>query len=66
MKTRYMKNTLWASALFIASALTLVPSTWADTIAPGGSGSPDALLTGSGATLVGSTSGSTLFGGTYS
>ena len=40
MNTRYIKNTLWANALFIATALVLVPSVWADTIAPGGSGSP--------------------------
>ena len=41
MNTRHMKKALWTLALFIAAALALVPSAWADTIAPGGSGSPD-------------------------
>jgi len=55
-----MKNTLWVSALFIAATLALGPSLWADTIAPGGSGSPDDLLFTGAVTSVGSTGNLTL------
>lgn len=43
MNILHMKKALCASALFIAATLALGPSVSADTIAPGGSGSPDSF-----------------------
>src|ERR1700722_15764139 len=65
MSTSRAKKASAISVIFVAVALTIVPSVWADNLAPGGSGSPDDLFNSVGATGVGSTGNLTLaFGGT--